>query len=214
MKKINIEIKDKKTNLINKVQCEFTDNEIKKIEMFYNNSVNLQSLNIFKKAINSKVVFNYKKEEGFSFEAELPREEEICSLLHKLRKFILNNEYASFNCVMGIIGKKIKNNEIHSMLKQQRKIYDGKYFQEQIKIRSEKQIINSDKILNDWLNSFEYHEDQIKRKEIEELHKLIPLEISRGIFFIMLIEKVKAIINIANFLSLFIGEAKTFKYNL
>lgn len=111
------------------------------------------------------------------------------------------------NLVTGIIARRFTDPSIRGMVRAQRALYDGRDFQSQIRIESNNTVINCEETLMKWLNAFEFHTDETKRAEIEKLHQLMPLEASRAIFIMLLIEKVKAIMNIANFIELLLGRA-------
>lgn len=68
-------------------------------------------------------------------------------------------------------------------------------------------------MLFEWLNSFEYHDDQTKKEQIEKLSQLLPFKANRAIFLMLLAEKIKAIISIANFIGLLLGKVKIFEIN-
>jgi hypothetical protein len=70
-------------------------------------------------------------------------------------------------------------------------------------------ILNSEKVLNDWLNSFEYHRDKEKRKFIESINEMFPLDASKVIFLGLLSDKVQAIRNIAIFTRVVVGKQKS-----
>ena len=173
---------------------------------YLSNTKKLCETKIVRSGMSGNLNFKYDKDKGTSFEVNLPEEDSILSLLHRMRQFILNDEYSSYNKVTGIIARRFNHKSINSIIKKQRNLYDGKEFQGLIKIESNGRLINSEKVLFDWLNAFEYHTDQTKKQEIEELHKLMPLEASRAIFLMLITEKVKAIINIADFIALLVGE--------
>ena len=181
------------------------------MEDYLSNTKRLIETNIIRDGMSGNVSIKYDKDKGLSFEANLPDEDSILSLLHLMRRFILNDEGSSYNKVTGIIGRRFDNPSIRSMIKTQRNLYEGKEFQAQIKIKSNGTLINSEEILFDWLNAFEYHSDQTKRKELEKLHELMPFDVSRVAFLTLLTEKVKAIVNIANFIALLMGEVEMFE---
>jgi hypothetical protein len=95
------------------------------------------------------------------------------------------------------------------MIDEQREIYTGKRMQSMFRIQSDDVVLNSEKVLNDWLNSFEYHRDKEKRKFIESLHEMFPLEASKVLFLGLLSDKTQAIRNIAIFIRVVVGRQKS-----
>ena len=54
-------------------------------------------------------------------------------------------------------------------------------------------MVNSEEVLMAWLNAYEYHRDDGKRKLIEEIEAVFPKESLRMIFMLMILEKIKII---------------------
>lgn len=211
MKKIEIHLSDKKTGESENVIAEIPDEEIKYLEGYLENLNRLQESKLVMDGMPGGLIIHSDDEKGLRCEVSLPDEDAILAFLHRMRRFILNDENSSYNKVTGIIAKRFESNRIRSMIKKQRKIYDGRQFQSGIKIKSNGVTINSDKMLFDWLNAFEYHDDTTKRAEIEKLHQLMPLDVSRAVFLMLLAEKVKAIYAIADFVALILGKVETIR---
>ena len=66
-------------------------------------------------------------------------------------------------------------------------------------------VLNSEKVLYDWLNSFEYHRDQEKPQFIESRHQMIPMDASKVLFLGLLADKAEAINNLAALISVIVG---------
>lgn len=209
MKKFAIHVTDKKSGSVEKVVAEIEDEEITKLEGYLANMERLSKSKIVSEGIPGTLTIKADIAGNFTHSVSLPDEDQILAFLHRMRRFILNDESSSYNTITGIIGRRFNNEKIRSMIKTQRKIYDGREFQSVIQIQSNGQMINSEKMLFDWLNSFEYHDDSTKRKEIEKLHKLMPLEASRAVFLMLLMDKVKAIFSIGDFVALILGKVET-----
>jgi len=209
MKKFALHLTDQATGESEKVIGEFPDEEVVILEGFLENLQRLEESRLVKEGIPGGLKLHIDRDKGFVYEVELPDEDLILAFLHRLRRFILNEENSSYNRVTGIIAKRLSNDRIRSLIKNQRKVYDGRQFQSGILIQSNGVTVNSEKMLFDWLNSFEYHDDTTKREEIEKLHQLMPLEVSRAVFLMLLTEKVKAIYVIADFVALILGKIET-----
>lgn len=209
MRTFKISVTDKKSGETQEVHADFEDEEVMLLEDFLTNIHRLLESKLIQEGAFGNLRLKFNKDTGFTFEVNLPEEDHILALLHRLRRFILNDERSSYNRVTGIIGRRFEDVAIRSMLKAQRGVYDGKEFQTGIQIESNGVLINSDKMLFDWLNAFEFHNDETKRKEIELLHRMMPLDASRAVFLMLLAEKVKAILNIGNFVALLLGKIET-----
>jgi len=123
-------------------------------------------------------------------ETVLPSEGDLAEFLHRLRPIILENDRTSFVRVASILGRRIDSKPVRALLKAQRRRFDGK--DQDVEIRQGEVRINSEKVLKDWLNAFEYHPDHEKREVLKALHRIFPLDASKVLFLSQLVEKVKA----------------------
>jgi hypothetical protein len=211
MKTITIKLTAPASGASEVASAEFEDSEISLLENYLSNTDKLLELSIVKEGIPTNINGKFTQGNEPLFDVKLPEEEKILSLLHRMRMFILNDQTASYNKITGIISKKFNNAIVRSIIKNQRAIYDGRNFQGTMQLKSNGKIINSEEILFLWLNSFEYHDDKDKKKQIEKLHKLLPFDVSKAIFLVLLTEKVKAILAIADLVALLIGKTNSIK---
>lgn len=146
--------------------------------------------------------------EALTVEVDLPNWDEVMVFLHRLRPLILESERTSFYKVRTLIGYRARHPQVQMMLDSQKDIYSGKRDQRIIQIRSNDELVNSEKVLQSYLNGFEYHRDKGKQKFIENLHQMLPLDFSKVIFVGLLIEKAKAIFSLANLVAVITGKTK------
>jgi hypothetical protein len=195
------------------IKADFTEEELGRLKAFCEYVRDLFLVKLVQAGIPCSLNLNYQEGIGTTLSTALPPEEEIMAMLHRLRPLILNDEHASFNAVCGIIGRRIEEPLVREALKYQRRVYDGRRMQEQLVVTSTNEdlerIINSERVLFDWLNAFEYHRDENKRAEIEKLHELIPLDHSKAIFLMLITDKVRAISDLAGLAELIIGKRET-----
>lgn len=167
------------------------------------------------KLVNSKPIregfpcnanISWEQNKPIVVKASLPDEDTLSILLHRLRPFILQDEFASYSKVCAIIGRHLSDPYFRQFLHEQHRLYDGRNAQKQMKISSNDVIINSDKFLFNWLNSHEYHQDPDKREVVEKLLKSIPEDFMRTLMVSMLIDKTRAISNIATLVIVLIGK--------
>lgn len=149
---------------------------------------------------------NINKETGVTWRVELPPWDDVIVLLHKLRPFVLHDEYASFDRITSIIGQRLDHPFFRRVLRSQRRLFNGKDMQELCVISSNGVVVNSDQVLTDWLNAYEYHRDQDKKAKIESLHRLVPLDYSKAIFVGMIGDKTDAILNVAGLVAVLTGK--------
>lgn len=158
--------------------------------------------------------FTEKWEEGVgsTIKTSLPDNDTLSILLHRLRPFILQEEPASYLKTVSILGKQIKNNFIRQILKEERKLYDGRDAQQYLRISSNDILINSEETLYKWLNSHEYHRDPDKRKEIDTLLEQFPENLMKVLLVSMLVDKVESIKNIASIIAFIFGKIESLRF--
>lgn len=110
------------------------------------------------------------RDSGVKVLTKLPNWEDITVFLHKYRPIGLESENTYFYKICNILAKELVHPYFRNMINEEREIYSGKRMQKMIRVQSEDVVLNSEKVLYDWLNSFEYHRDKEKRKFIESLH--------------------------------------------
>lgn len=141
-----------------------------------------------------KVTFTFDARTGFSWSGEMPPEDDVAAFLHRLRPFVLNDERSNFNRVCNILGRAIAHPGMTALLRQQRDEFAGRAFQSQLQLLSNGAVVNTEQVLQNWLNAYEYHRDPERRERLAKVHhELLPLEALRPVFVSMLIDKARAI---------------------
>lgn len=192
----------------------FEDEEWDALLRFVEYVKELQAIELMREGGPGKLNIRWTEETGFSYSAELPAEDKILALLHRLRPFVLNDEQTNFHRVCNHIARRIEDENLRHFIKSIRAIYSGKRMQSMIIIKSNETLINSEETLMKWLNAHEYHKDRNKQAELESLHQILPLETSRAIFLMMLYDKARAIFIIANMINVMAGEQESVKIKL
>jgi hypothetical protein len=206
MPNTSFSIRNDQTGEETAVQIALTDDEWSRFAAYLEQADVLVDDELVQIGVPTSSHMSVNKETGVTFSVELPPWDQVIVLLHKLRPFILNDEYASFNRVTGIIGQRFEHPFFRRVLKSQRRLYDGRRSQDLCVVSSNGVVINSEQVLFDWLNAYEYHRDQDKKAKIESLHRLVPLDYSKDIFVAMLGDKTDAIINIAALVRVIMGK--------
>jgi hypothetical protein len=83
-----------------------------------------------------------------------------------------------------------------------------------LQIRHNDVLINSEKILLDWLNSHEYHREKQKQELIDSLHRMIPLDASKVVFLRLLAYKAQGVFNLAALIRVVLGKQKSVNMKL
>lgn len=150
--------------------------------------------------------------ERASVVTEIPDTDTVGLLLHRMRPFILQNEPASFLAVASLIGRQVELPAIRDLLARLRREFDGRAFRETIQIDVNDIMLNSDRTLMDWLNSHEYHRDPEKREVIQQLLNSFPGELARAVFISMLIDKLRACVNLAKLVAVILNRQKRVEF--
>lgn len=166
-----------------------------------------------KEGIPIKLELNHKIGQATEIIAELPDDDTLAILLHRLRPFILTNEPGSFDKVMGILGRKIAQQDVRNLLKSNRMLYDGRLAQSQLRLKSSGTVVNSERTLHNWLNSYEYHRDGIKREALSELLGDPMDRLTKSLWIWLLLDKQLAIQNAAGVVELVMGLVSEFYFN-
>src|SRR5207237_1933067 len=150
--------------------------------------------------IRARIVFN--ADGTFSCDGELPAADDLAAFLHRLRPFVLENEPTYFLRVCAIIGRRVRHRAIHALLRRQRDEFSGKTFESQMQLTTNGQLVNCERVVRLWLNSYEYHRAADGRDQLARLHTLLPLETTKPLFVSMMIDKARAIREIATVIRL------------
>lgn len=188
------------------IRGEFADTERAMLQQFLEQYDQLALSRPLREGFPCHISVSCAKERNIKVEATLPDNDTMGILLHRLRPFILQSEPSSFVKVCSVIGKCIGEPSLRTLLQEQRELYDGRQSRRLMKIASNDKILNSEKVLYDWLNSHEYHRDPDKREAVDKLLGYIPGDLMQGIFVSMLVDKVRAIHNIAALVAVILGE--------
>ncbi|MCE5254334.1 MAG: hypothetical protein LLG45_09055 [Actinomycetia bacterium] len=197
-----------------KCEGEFTDEEYQAILDYLDQVGVLVRSKPVREGMPCQLKFKFEQGVGLTTETTLPDEDTLSILLHRLRPFILTNEPTSFDRVSGIIGRRVEAEPIRKLLHEQREVYDGREFQRLVKMSTQDGVVNSEVMLQTWLNAHEYHRDPDKQQAVAELFAMLPGDYAQGIFVSMLIDKVRAIRNLAAIAALVIGKTTELTFDL
>jgi hypothetical protein len=167
-----------------------------------------------KDGMPASLKINFEKNSGMAVSTKLPDWNDVTVFLHKFRPIGLEKESTYFYKICSILTKELTHSYFRNMVDEQRDIYSGKRMQATFQIRSNDVILNSEKVLYDWLNSYEYHRDKNKRQFIDSLHAILPLDASKVIFLRLLSDKTIAIHNIAALVRVVVGKQESLEIQM
>jgi hypothetical protein len=193
-------------------EAHFTDSEEARLRAYDQYTDELKEISIVQHGAPGQLQLVLREGEGVIVTTELPSDEQVYALLHCLRPFVLENEDTHFPRVARTIGHRANNEWIRLFLRIQRDLYMSKRPQQMIKYISQDTQINCEATLLQWLNAYGYHRDADKRRALEDLHRLLPLEASRAIFITMLYDKTDAIRNLHSLVRLILRKQDTWTW--
>ncbi len=207
---LDINSDDKPINIVG----EFSDAEVDLLLRYEQFVCELAKVDLLKDGGPGGLTINYNKDLGFNFSTNLPSDDKISALLHRLRPFFLKKEGTNFYRILNILSKNFDNNHFRHFLKSVRSYYKGEKISGMIQITANNTSLNSDEFLNDWLNAYEYHRDEDKREKISKVNKVFPFEATRALLIMMVYDKVGAINIIAHIIRVISGKQKSFRMKL
>jgi len=187
---------------------EVSDEEVRLLEDFVRYAEEVWNTDFIKNGDMGELNINWDRESGTQITASLPDWNQVMVFLHKFRPLLLNDEKTNFYRIHNLLAKKLDHPYFRKSLGLQHELYSGKVCQSEFQFRSNEVLINSEKVLFDWLNSHEYHRDEDKKKFIASLHQMFPLDGSKVIFLRLLTHKTLATINVANLILVVLGKKR------
>jgi len=187
----------------------FEDSDWEILEAFAQYADELIKTKWVQDGMASSLTIRYDREAGTEVSAELPLWDDVIVFLHKFRPIGLQSEDTNFYRVCNLLAREITHRYFRSFVEQQRQLYSGKTTQAKFRMSLNDVLINSEKMLFDWLNAYEYHRDKEKREFINSLHQMLPLEASKVIFLGLLADKVQAVSNLGEVVLVVLGKRKS-----
>src|SRR5438270_10273868 len=211
-KKIMIKTSDENGNYEEIAELEFTDSEWETLQDFAKYAGELEDNSLIKEGIPASLNLTLNMGEGLKVTTKLPTDEQIDAMLMKLRPFILGKEPTSFSTVRGILRKATKGDRVKKHLDTLYYLFSGERLQSQIVVGAsspehpEGMIINSETLLDHWLNGYRFHKDKERRKIVDLMHGIMPLKSSIVLFLLLITDKVAAILGLQRIVQLMTGE--------
>ncbi len=190
------------------ISGEFSDEEIKLLDAFIKEADEVWSTDFIQTGEKGSLNIQWDHKTGTQISTLLPEWNQVIVFLYRFRPILLQNEKTNFYKIHNLLAKKLDHPNFRNSLGVQHELYSGKTAQSEFQIRSNEVLLNSEKVLFDWLNSHEYHRDEDKREFIESLHQMIPLDASKVIFLRLLIHKALATRNVADLIKVVLGKQK------
>ncbi|MCP3943532.1 MAG: hypothetical protein GY710_18930 [Desulfobacteraceae bacterium] len=148
--------------------CEIPTEEWDTILNFHQNVELLRSTKFVQNKRGGQIAIKYeagKKLESKEFKIEI---DEVWSMLLKLRPFVLNKEKYYFHRIKNLLKRRLTQPAFRKGIDRINDLFVLNIMQKQVRLKTTgREILSIDTVM-DWLNSFEYHQDESKR---EIVHK-------------------------------------------
>jgi hypothetical protein len=156
-------IDDKSSSII----AQASPDELKQIRMFKRRAEKLLNNSLVQQGFNSSTDLRISNEDGPSFSSfQLPPEEAFESLLMRFRHFWLQDEPCKFFNILNIVGRRVPEaRDCTKTLKTSWK--KGLFHSTTIVIDNAE--LTSERIIDLWLNSEFFHNDEPKKLELDTL---------------------------------------------
>jgi len=187
----------------------FSDEDWRHLDEFTQYTKDLISIKFVQDGMPASLKIHWDENSGMAVSSKLPSWDDVTVFLHKFRPLGLQSESTYFYKICGLLTKELTHPYFRNMVDLQRDIFSGKVLQAQFRISSDDVVLNSERVLYDWLNAYEYHRDKEKREFIQSLHTMLPLDASKVLFLSLLTEKTKAINNVAALTMVVIGKQES-----
>ena len=203
---------------------ELSEQKWELLTRFRDEVARLRSCRWVKDGVPSRFKINVNPADGMKLEMPgKPDETAVVEVLHCLRPFVLENEDTHFLKAVKALQSGVRDKRFKASLKPYRDRFTGddqkdlvrlyelgvdsslidpaQPFEDMLKEYSDKHLqLNTEKALKLWLNAFEYHRDEDKRKEFETRTGGEPDELALAVFRSLIAGKVEAVIKFANLL--------------
>lgn len=160
---------------------------------------------------STKLTIRWEAGQGLIAFGSLPPDEEISAVLHRLRPLILENEPTYFHRVTNIVARRAGDPGMSSLIDRLKALFAGKAFQQAVTITVDGRTVNSEETLKTYLNAHEFHRDEDKQAEIASLQEMFPTQAIRGIFILLIVDKLKAIRGLEMLLETLEGKREGFR---
>ena len=91
------------------VSAIFEDEEWDALLRFVQYTKDIQTIQLLREGGPGKLNINYSEGAGLSYSVELPSDDKVIALLHRIRPFVLNDEKTNFFRVCNYLARRIEN---------------------------------------------------------------------------------------------------------
>ena len=158
---------------------------------------------------NTQFTLKWEEGKGLSGTRSGPSDEDVAVVLHRLRPFLLQNERLNFNAIVNVIKRRGEDDEFRAIMDGLKRQFTGGDNQRVYALQVNGEMVNSEAMLQTYLNAIEFHRDPDKQAKIAALQQLLPDDTVRGIMVSLLVDKLHAVGGLGYLLDLLFGERAT-----
>src|SRR6185312_5244402 len=175
-------------------QGELGDGEVEVLSDFLGHVERLRQTRLIQDDFVAKLHVATRHGEPLEVDAGFPDRPRYAEFAYELRTFVLANEAYYLPKILGILGRASSDACFRQLLRAASDKFSCRTIKQSVSVLVGDRDITSEAFLRLWMNGFEYHHDPDKRKEIERLHEGLPLDLTKSIMLMLLIDKANTVI--------------------
>jgi hypothetical protein len=180
------------------ISGEFSDSEWTTLTDYVRFAEELASSEMIAAGHQVEAEIKWQREGETQFSWRVPPRPVIAEFLLLLRPLILQREPTHFGRIRNLLANRLDHTAARDLLAYCKYVYSDKPMQQQMLLSSRSgQLVNTEDMLNRWLDSEAYHRDPNKRQELNNLKLILPDQQLLVIFLSMLIDRSRAILELA-----------------
>lgn len=177
------------------LQFEIPDDEWARILDFVQHVETVLQSRILQEGFRINFNLNFSAERRqFTFSGTLPPDDDVGILLHRMRPFVLQKESTYLPKICKLLARYIENAPFRTAMGQIVAEFSSKTFQQEMKINCNGRVLNSDEMLNNWLNAYEYHHFTDAKSAFDGFRTFLPEGWQRALFLSMMLDKTRAVL--------------------
>ncbi len=149
-----------------------------------------------------EITFHTDKNKTPWVAGNIPSEQDLWPVFHKLRPFQLQKESTYFPKVCNMLSHHFDSPSLRALFDYWKHLFLSKGFQGAFVLPAGDCQLNSEGFFNKFVNAVEYHHDPEKIHDIDKIAQTFPLDFQRGMIIPMLHHKLSAISTASKFMML------------
>lgn len=193
MKIVRLKIASEDGSSVAEVEGSFSDEDLKILWMYSGHLARVRQAGLIVRGMPFITNMNWQAGAMMKFTCPPFADAELFELLHVLRPVILNSEIASFQKVMGLLGRAFRDKIYSKHQTYIRRMFENGELSMYMQLSINDHKLLDDFLLRIWLNGTQYHTDQDKAKIWGKVESAVTPENARAILISQLHSRVKAL---------------------